>query len=113
MKPRLSPGLAALSSGSNLVHMERDKSSFWLREKRDSLDFQVFQHSLKNSLVGRSPALTGCAVTLTEHCHEGSQYCFYSSSAERSDLITVATTQVLDEFLWSMHTFVSTAYTSH
>lgn len=80
VKPRLSPRLAALSSGSNLVHMERDKSSFWLKEKHDSLDFQVFQHSLKNSVVGQSPALTGC-----EHCHEGSQHCFYSSSGERSD----------------------------
>lgn len=87
VKPRLSPRLATLSSGSNLVHMERDKSSFWLKEKHDSLDFQVFQHSLKNSVVGQSPALTGCAVTLTERRHEGSQYCFYSSSGERSDPI--------------------------
>lgn len=33
------------------------RSFFWLEEENDSLDFQVFQRSLKNAVVGWSPAL--------------------------------------------------------
>lgn len=43
-----------------LVHIETESSFLWLQEESDSLDFQVFQHSQKNLVVGGSPTLTEC-----------------------------------------------------
>lgn len=46
-EPRLNPEISSHCIWHYLVHTERDNSFFWLKQKCDSLDFQVFWHSLK------------------------------------------------------------------
>lgn len=63
MKPRLHPDWQPFHLAIPGAHRERQV--IVLAEKEhDSLDFQVFQHSLKNSVVGWSPGLMECAITL-------------------------------------------------
>ena len=98
MKPRLDPDWQPFHLAIPGAHGERQV--IVLAEKEhDSLDFQVFQHSLKNSVVGWSPGLMECAITLTEHHHKGIQYCFYFSLVKCSDLIAMAATGILDAHL--------------
>ena len=98
MKPRLDPDWQPFHLAIPGAHGERQVIVL-AENEHDSLDFQVFQHSLKNPVVGCSPGLMECAITLTEHHHKGSQYWFYSSRVERSDLIAMAAMGILDAHL--------------
>ena len=63
LEPRFNPQIGSHFIWQYLMHTEKDNSFFWLKEKRESLDFQVCRHSLKNSVVGWSPGLTEYAIT--------------------------------------------------
>ena len=73
LEPRCSAQIGSHFTWHYLVHGERDNSFFWLKEKRDSLGFQVFRHSLKKPVVGWSPTLTKSVLTAIQHQQKGSQ----------------------------------------
>lgn len=109
-EPRLNPEIGSHCIWHYLVHTERDNSFFWLEEMCDSLDFQVFWHSL-NKFSCRMEANTPRVCSNTHLASTQRQPVLLSAPTWwRAQIWLLQQGHTGCEILWLMHNHINSLH---